>query len=96
MLRIFKYSLQYEDRVPNISGDCCFCEMPQNAKIIHFDIQNEVYTIWAEVDDALEKEEKHFRIIPTGGAIPPYYKYVGTSLQNTPFVWHLYSLEGKA
>lgn len=66
--------------------------MPEGARILHFENQNEFLTIWAEVDPDAPFVQRYFQIVATGGHFPePEYSYIGTAIFNGgSYVWHLY------
>lgn len=59
-------------------------------KVLTVHEQNNVPTVWYET---LEKPvipiDVKFTIVPTGGAVPDHYVYVGTAFCG-PAVWHVY------
>lgn len=46
-------------------------------------------TIWAKVDIDAGDCFRRFVLVPTGRAMPPNLKYLGTAL-TSPFVWHVH------
>lgn len=63
--------------------------MPTNAKFVHFGIQGNETFAWFEVNPNLPSVMKHIRVYGTGHSIPETSKHLA-SLQDGPFVWHLY------
>jgi hypothetical protein len=49
--------------------------------------------LWAEVPNVLPIVTRTFRVVPTGGDVPPrtHGHYVGTVFDG-PFVWHVYEV----
>ena len=91
---IYKYTL---DRA---GAESQSVEMPKNARILHVGGQGEKVCLWALVDTDHLNELRHFRIYPTGGALPEDLKedprladygdtYIGTA-HCGPFVWHVF------
>lgn len=66
--------------------------LPKGAEVLCAQMQNGNPHIWVLLDPDAEKEERMFTIIGTGeqGA-PPKSQYIGT-LQDPPFVWHLFEI----
>ena len=82
--RIWKYMLHIADHQT--------VNMPEGGKIIHFALQDDIPTIWVEVDPEAERVERKFRLFGTGhefndtGLI-----YIGSVTGHLgKFVWHLY------
>lgn len=65
--------------------------MPKGTTILCVQMQTTVPTIWALVDtEQMETERRRFRIYGTGREIPSESGiYIGT-VQNGPFVWHIF------
>lgn len=57
--------------------------------VLHVREQNDVPTIWAEVDEGGDIEEHTFWIVGTGMNVPSDATYLGTAFCS-PFVWHVY------
>lgn len=71
--------------------------LPKEAVILSFQCQKGVPTIWAEVENAHNDEERRFRLCLTGEPIKNIPKdaglhYIGTAQQPPGFayVWHLF------
>ena len=47
--------------------------------------------MWALVDTSAPTRERVFGVMPTGQAILPGFKYLG-SWQQPPYVWHLFDI----
>lgn len=85
MKRIFKYEIA-------IDGT----EMPENAQIVHFNMQATVggnvrYTVWAVVNPDAPKVKRKLEVRPTGGNVADADTYLGTCFDG-PFVWHLFEV----
>ena len=83
--KVYKYQLplQEELKIP----------MPMGAKVLHFANQNEIPTIWVEVDTDEQDRAKTFFIVGTGHDIPTgkTVVYIGSALfAGGNLVWHLY------
>lgn len=67
-------------------------ELPLEAEILAFQVQDNTPVIWALVDPKTVKEMRHFAVRGTGEAMNDWRstdKYIGT-VQMPPFVWHLF------
>ena len=89
MKRIYKYELSK----PTV-------RMPQGAEVLTVQIQAGHLCAWALVDDAAPLVDRVFEIIGTGHAIAndgEEYpgEYLGT-VQDGPFVWHIFEREEAA
>ena len=84
MKRIWKYQVGGPPTVARTHQ-----AMPQSARILHVDSQEEEIFIWAEFENPEPTNERCFAIYGTGNPIPKDAQYVGTT-QVTPFVWHVY------
>lgn len=87
MTKIFKYELVGD------TGTQFDIEMPQGARILSFQYQNETPFIWAMIQEDLPKVKRRLGIVGTGWELGDWMitKYVGTA-QHGPFVWHLFDL----
>lgn len=82
MKTIHKYALRFIDTQSVI--------MPVGAKVLAVQNQNDKITMWAEVDDINDKEQRVFSIFGTGCEITGFERhYIGT-VQIGDFVWHIY------
>jgi hypothetical protein len=83
MNRIFKYVMDSDYKV----------NMPVGAVIRHIGLQNEQYTVWAEIDDSnlQELETREFVVVGTGWEIPFHSAYF-TTIMDGAFVWHVYEV----
>lgn len=85
-MKIFKYPVELFE---------CEIEIPNNVRILSFQLQNDVPTIWALVNENEEKIKRHFRFFGTGEYLPEDILknvYIGTVIIKG-YVWHLW--EGK-
>lgn len=64
-------------------------EMPTGAQLLHVGMQNRSVQLWAQVNTEAPTTIRHFHVRGTGHSIPDNEKHVG-SIQDPPFVWHLY------
>lgn len=85
-MRIFKYLLKLQElnTLP----------MPENARILSFQMQGDVPTLWAYVDPLARRTSRSFRIVGTGNEVPPecnFESYIGT-VQDRGYVWHLFEV----
>ena len=82
---IYKYALNID--INNIEV------MGVNFKPIAFQLQNNVPTLWAEVNPSQVRTSKAVvSVIGTGWEVPQNGKYIGTCQQNG-LVWHAYLIE---
>lgn len=85
MITIYKYSVPIKDEFE--------LELPQGAKILAFQTQNDDPMIWALVDSEKETGKRKFTIRGTGNPIESDMVdddvYIGT-IQKDGFVWHLF------
>lgn len=81
----------------SVDGGPLHVNMPSHARLLTVQMQEDVPTLWAEVDPSEEIEERVFAWGTTGNPLPaplsPYggRRYVGT-VQVTWLVLHLYEL----
>lgn len=81
---IWKYVLEIKD-VQQIS-------MPESAKLLTVQVQNNALCLWALVDKAKPMVEKMIKIYGTGNEIPFFTRakdYIGT-VQMGQLVWHVF------
>ena len=83
MKRIYKYPVPITDEFK--------LELPEGAKLLNFQTQDNKPHIWALVDPMRQLEAVGFRLFGTGQPIgnTDTLEYVGT-VQIEPFVWHLF------
>jgi len=88
-MRIYKYAF---DRCGHaLMADVVSMPMPKNSRVIACQMQQEVITLWAEVNADAELEQRLFRIVPTGGDVPIGYTYIDTvQMLSGALVWHIY------
>jgi hypothetical protein len=81
---IWKYQLPIKDQIT--------IKIPVVAKFLKFEYQDDVPTIWVEVDPETERVPKHFKIIATGQRFDEsHLQYLGTvQRSNGALIWHLY------
>lgn len=81
--KVWKYPLEVRDGHQDI-------EIPIGGRIIHVDNQNEVPTLWVEVEPKYASMiTRTFRVFGTGHEIEAGWKHRGTCIIS-PFVWHVY------
>jgi hypothetical protein len=80
---VFKYSI---DILP---GRIQEIELKKGWKFLSSQIQDRSICIWAEVDPDEMPLTELFALIGTGWEIPIDSEHLAT-IQNPPFVWHLY------
>jgi len=85
MITIHKYPVPFDD---NFSID-----MPVDAEILTFQMQDGNRCIWAKVDTDKPKAARNFRLAGTGHPLPidKNMKYIGTVQQHI-FVFHLFEI----
>lgn len=64
--------------------------IPHDRKFLAFQLQEEAPTVWYEVEEEGRYETVAHFIYGTGHDIQTKKKYLGT-IQQGPFVWHLYT-----
>ena len=79
-MKIHKYTLENE-----------YINMPIGCKIIHVDYQNDIITLWCEINDSMTVAKHYFQVVGTGQDVPRNGKHIKT-LFDGPFVWHLYRI----
>lgn len=62
-------------------------KMPKGANVVSFDVQHNVFCIWAMVDTDNPVEERVFGVVGTGWEIDEGDCYIGM-VQTGAFVWH--------
>ncbi len=86
-MKIYKYPIPITDSFT--------IEMPLNAKILSFQMQNECPMLWAAVWENSSLEERKFRLCGTGHYIDMdlVKEFIGTVQQyRHNFVWHLFEV----
>lgn len=71
--------------------------LPTGARPLAVDDQDGVLCMWALIDDECSDEERNFAFVGTGHPIPGSLEstYIGT-VQQPPFVWHLFEIEARS
>lgn len=90
-MKIYKYLVPITDEFT--------IEMPLGAKILSFQMQNEIPTIWAAVWENSSIEERSFCLRGTGHDIDMdlVKTYIGTiQMFKHNFVWHLFEMKEDA
>jgi hypothetical protein len=83
MRRVYKYP------VPDI-GTVFTVNMPAGAQVVNFETQGEQMCFWAVVDPSARAKPREFTVFGTGWDIEDdRWRYVA-SLQDPPYVWHLF------
>lgn len=72
-------------------GDAVRLQMPSGAHVVRFALQDDVPTLWAEVDTERSLRPRRFQIFGTGQPLARGAQYVGT-WDFPPFVWHIYEV----
>ena len=86
-LAIYKYKLQ-----PHVT-------LPKGAEILHCDVQNDQWQLWAIVDTDPKSltETRHFQVLGTGHKFESsdrqLMKYIST-FQQGMYVWHVFEWLG--
>jgi len=65
-------------------------EMPKGAKILSCQMQKDILCIWALVDKFKSTKKSVFNVYGTGLDIDPTDKEYISTVQNGPFVWHIF------
>lgn len=73
-------------------GEVFLTEMPIGAIIRSVQMQREKPYLWASVDDLAPLVARNFIWTGTGQKIHPHWHYIAT-VQQPPFVWHLWEVE---
>lgn len=79
-MKVYKHALEWGDTHIKMTGDP-----------IHFGIQDEQPTLWAEHHEEQPEREYHFKLIGTGHSVEGRCFHIGT-VQHRGFVWHLYQM----
>jgi hypothetical protein len=85
MKRVYKYPIPTTDEFT--------LELPEGAKILTFQTQNETPCIWALVDPMRQLETVGFRLFGTGHPVEnaDTIEYIGTAqMAGGRLVWHLF------
>ncbi|MFX1364422.1 MAG: hypothetical protein ACFE9Y_05785 [Promethearchaeota archaeon] len=68
-------------------------EMPEGAKLLTFDVQKEIPTLWALVNSNKKYEKRFFRFVGTGDTIEEEVNldYIGTiQMADGKLIFHLF------
>lgn len=86
MKKIYKYDIPILDDF--------YLDLPIQAKILSFQIQDETPVIWALVDPTNDPETRRFSVWGTGEVIDLKNSdiYIGTAQKKHGFVWHLFEV----
>ena len=84
MQTIWKYEISITDRQTIL--------MPKGARILSFQLQNNIPCIWAIVNTEAKKETRTFLVLGTGNifSIKNKLNFMGTIQDSNGFVWHLF------
>ena len=84
MVTIHKYQFEIADKV--------LIKMPEGARVLSVQVQNDTPTIWAMVVTESKPVMREFRVYGTGNAVDTFAingTYLGT-IQHIGFVWHIF------
>ena len=82
---IYKYPLQIMSGIQTV-------ELPDKSKLLSAQMQGSSLCLWARVNPKFAKINRHFRVIGTGQEFNSVgLEYVAT-IQDAPFVWHLFEV----
>lgn len=82
---IWKHVFEIADRFTAI--------LPVGFRIVHVALQDGCPCLWFECDPAATRCDYTFAVVGTGHQIiSPIWHYYGT-IQQPPFVWHLYGID---
>ena len=82
MNRIYKYRIKIRD-VQVLS-------LPKDARVLCFQLQDDIPCIWAVIDDRAPKEERTFYIFGTGHPMTQEWGQYHGTIQQHGLVWHLF------
>lgn len=83
MRTVYKYPLPFKPHI--------YIDMPAGAKVRHVEMQNDVGTLWVEVETDNKTETHEFYLVWTGEELPSVAgEHVGT-FQDRDLIWHLYA-----
>jgi hypothetical protein len=66
-------------------------DVPLGAEVLHVGDQMGTVTIWAKVDPTAEKRALKIIIAGTGHVVPPDAQIFLGTVQQPPYVWHLFA-----
>lgn len=79
-------------KYPIVDGSIVTLTFPGSAKIVHFEYQNRVPQVWAEIDFDAADEQWLLSIKGTGWPIDdPDLTHQMSTISPSDFVWHLYA-----
>lgn len=84
MTTIYKYPM---------SEETSEIQMPAGAKILCIQMQNNIPTIWALVDETVKLETRDFQTVGTGWPLNEAvleFPFVGTVQDSRGLVWHIF------
>ena len=87
-MKIYKYPVPITDSF--------ILEMPLEAKLLSFQMQNDIPSLWAAVWENSSLEDRKFRVVGTGHDIDmdTVKQFIGTIQQmGGRFVWHLFEVK---
>ena len=86
MKTVWKYPLKLDmDNLQRV-------QLPAGAVIQHVNAQNDIPTMWAEVNpDRNVDEVRYFSVVATGASVPDKSVYIGT-IHIDWTVWHIYEV----
>jgi hypothetical protein len=85
-MKIFKYQFSFDE---NLNQHVVELELPQDARILHVDIQRDVPTLWCMVNPDAPLVKVLFYIYGTGQEVPENMWHINT-FQSGQFVWHCF------
>lgn len=83
-------------KFPFLIDDECPIEMPGGAKVLYVDTQGGAVCLWALVNPSAQKELRNFCIRGTGHPLGAERHTYHGSVQQGPFVWHVFERDGAA
>lgn len=85
--RIWKYPFEIADRF--------VLQLPQGARVLSVELQDEQPCLWAMVNAESTEELRRFALVGTGHLLPNGISTYIATFQQPPFVWHLFELAAK-
>jgi len=84
MITIYKYQFQIADTVA--------IEMPERARILRIDAQNNTPFLWAMVNTDWAKETRKFYVAGTGNPLTELWLFKShiSTIHINGFVWHIF------
>ena len=66
-------------------------DLPAGARVVHFDMQGDVPTMWIHVDTEAKLERRAFLVAGTGHDLPDGAQHLGSCIaRELGLVWHLF------